>query len=153
MHCSYFCKLLIIISCVMIRRQGTLQSIAAPIKFNFPVLSLTMTLHELAMISELFARFKLIATGLVSCLNVHQIMHYSTPENQKKFLGRGHSPSKDPSLLRRGTSPSLSPTPSAPAVPRYSHFRRSTCPPSILKSCIRPSRGRLNASFRECPMS
>jgi len=74
-----------------------------PLKHN-----VMTTLHGLVTISELFASFNLINTGVVNCLIMCQNgckVHHSEAKKYKPFLGRGHSPSQDPSPLGRGTTP------------------------------------------------
>ena len=65
-----------------------------------------MTLHGLVMISELFAGFNLINTGVVNCLVMCKMHHTEA----KKFW-EGHSPSP----IGEGTPPLQTP-------PSFSHY-------------------------------
>jgi len=113
------------------------------------------TLHGLVTISELFACFNRIHTGVVNCLILCQNarkMHHS----EAKKIRTAHS--LDPPIGEGGTS-SQNPTPSAPAAPRYLRLRRSTSPKrkswirqwaTNCSTFLRPSRERLN---RRCGLS
>jgi len=66
------------------------------------------TSHGLMTISELFAGFNLINTGVVNCLIMCQNarkVHHSETKNPKQFLGRGTAPSPDPSPFGRRHAP------------------------------------------------
>jgi len=57
------------------------------------------TLHGLVTISELFAGFNLINTGVVNCLIMCQNarkMHHSDAKKSRNFLGRGSLPKLHP---------------------------------------------------------
>jgi len=86
------------------------------------------TLHGLVTISELFAGFNLINTGVVNCIIMFQNarkMHHSEAKKSKTNSGEGKTVNTLPKLH-----------PLAPTAPRYSRLRRSTCPPKR-KSWIR----------------
>ena len=77
---------------------------------EFLILCIMTTLHSLVTISELFASFNPINTGVVNCLIMCQNarkMHHSEAKKSKNFLERGHSlPKPHPlgaSSLRRST--------------------------------------------------
>jgi len=75
---------------------------------------MTTTLHGLVTISELFAGFNLINTGVLNCLIMCQNarkMHHSEAKKIPHPLG------------------ALTPRTSAPLAPRASRLRRSTLPP------------------------
>jgi len=101
-----------------------------PLKHN-----LMTTLRGLMTISELFAGFNLINTGVVNCLIMWQNarkMHPSEAQKiQKNFCGRAqHLPRPFP--IGEGDTPSPNPTPlGAWAAPLYSRLRRSTWPTAI----------------------
>jgi len=52
-----------------------------------------------------------------------------SPNIKKKLWGGGTVPYPEPTPIGEGDTPSPNPTLSAPAAPRYSRFRRSTCAP------------------------
>jgi len=83
------------------------------------------TLHGLLTISDLFAGFNLINTGVVTCLimcqNARKIAQFQGKKS-KIFLGWGTAPPQTPHW--DGNTPSPNPTTSSPAAPR------STCPPN-----------------------
>ena len=79
---------------------------------------MTTTFHGLVTISELFAGFNLINTGVVNCLIMCQ--------NTRKMH---HSEAKYPKIFWGGDTPSLNPTPSAPTAPRTLRLRLGRPPP------------------------
>jgi len=70
---------------------------------------MTTTLHGLVTISELFAGFNLINTGVLNCLimcqNARKMHHYEA-KNQKKLWGGGHPLPKLHPLEPRRLEPS-----------------------------------------------
>ena len=87
---------------------------------KFLILSMTMTLHGLVTISELFAGFNFINTGVLNCLIMCQNarkMDHSEVKIQN-FTEKGAQPPPQTHPHWEGGHPSPNHTPSAPAAPQ-----------------------------------